>query len=224
MKHWLAVSFLTLVIGAGLSATPAFCTVDATVDGSPANIDLVNLPANIVSGNSMPTVDVVGGTSNSSTRTGLAKGNCYRVDTDVVLNMAEFWLTFSNTQTLTYYVFESPVEFGTYTEVHRHSGQVTGSGSGWYSSGPLSINLVAGMHYCIAVSFNGTLTYYYNTGDSQATSFGAHVHAYATGTDPLPTSISSTVNDQAIYHQRITTDAATPVEPSTWSKIKRLYD
>ena len=50
------------------------------------------------------------------------------------------------------------------------------------------------------------MTYYYGTGESQVVSFGEHVHGYATGTHPLPASFSSTSNDQAIYHQRLTTD------------------
>jgi hypothetical protein len=83
--------------------------------------------------------------------------------------------------------------------------------------------MTAGTYYIIAVSWSGTLTYYYNVGDTQATSFGAHVHGYATGTHPLPASFSSTVNDQAIYHQRLTTDLATPVEPLTWGGIKAVY-
>jgi len=155
------------------------------------------------------TIDVVGDTSGGSSGAGRAKGNSYRVDTSVVLNDAEFYLTFSDTQTLTYYVFESSVEFGTYTEIHRNSQSVTGTGTAWYSSGPLSVPLAAGMHYIIAVSWTGTTGYFYGVGDTQATSFGAYVHGYATGYDPLPSSFSSTSNDQAIYHQRITTDVGT---------------
>lgn len=173
--------------------------------------------------NGFAVIDIVGGTSNSSTRNALAKGNAYRVDNSVVLNEAEFWLSFSGTQTVNVYVFDSPAEFGTYNEVYRSSGPMTGTGAAWYSSGPIAVPMSAGMYYIIAVSWSGTVTYYYNVGDTQATSFGAHVHGYATGVHPLPTTISSTVNDQAIYYQRLTTDLATPVEPITWGGIKAVY-
>lgn len=56
------------------------------------------------------------------------------------------------------------------------------------------------------------MTYYYWTGESQVVSFGEHVHGYATGTHRLPASFSSTANNQAIYHQRLTTDVEVPVE------------
>ncbi|MCU0304438.1 MAG: hypothetical protein MUC56_10315 [Thermoanaerobaculales bacterium] len=104
------------------------------------------------------------------------------------------------------------MEFGTYTQVFPTSAMVTGSGAGWYSSGPINYLLQAGSYYIIAVSFSGTVSYSYDTGDSQAVSFGAHVHGHATGTHPLPASFSSTANDQAIYHQRPTTDVDVPVE------------
>lgn len=197
--------------------------VEIAIDGvatSETSVPAEGIPPEF---NGFAVIDIVGGTSNSSTRAALAKGNAYRVDNSVVLNEAEFWLDFTSTQTLNYYVFDSPAEFGTYTQVYQGSGLVAGTGAGWYSSGPIAIPMTAGTYYIIAVSWSGTLTYYYDVGDTQATSFGAHVHGYATGTHPLPNMISSTVNDQAIYHQRLTTDLATPVEPLTWGGIKAVY-
>ncbi len=167
-------------------------------------------------------VDVVGGTTSSSSATGRAKGGSYQIDTAVVLEEMEFWLNFSDTQTLTSYVFESPVEFGTYTEIYRNSETVTGSGTGWYSSGPVSVTLYEGTHYIIIVSWDGTVGYFWNTGNSQNTSFGAYTHGYAIGYDPLPSSFSSTGNDQAIYHQRLTTTPVTSLQRSTWGSIKSL--
>lgn len=150
-------------------------------------------------------VDVVGGTSNSSSGAAKAKGNAYRVDTGTTLEMAEFYLSFTGSQLLQYYVYESSVEFGTYTQIYTASETVTGVGQGWYSSGVINIPLAAGMYYIIAVSWDGTCGYYYDTGDTQATSFGAHVYGYATGSHPLPASFVTSSNDQAIYYQRITT-------------------
>jgi hypothetical protein len=66
------------------------------------------------------------------------------------------------------------------------------------------------MHYIVAVSWAGSLSYFYNTGDSQPTSFGEHTHGYALGLHPLGATLESTSNDQAIYHQRLTTEDASP--------------
>jgi hypothetical protein len=216
---------LILVVAAVLltSSTCPADTVAARLDGTAVLIKLVDHPANTSIGTDGRTVDVVGGTTNPASADGRAKGNAYRIDVDTRLDEVEFWLSFTGTQTLTYYVFDSPVEFGTYTEVFRDSEMVGGTGAGWYSSGTLNIQLVAGRYYIIAVSWNGSMTYYYDTGDTQATSFGAHVHGYALGYDPLPSSFGSYANDQAIYHQRLMTTAITPVEESTWASIKALH-
>lgn len=211
-------AFLFLVSAVGL-ADP----VEVMVDGSPFITESADLPAQTEQGADGRTIDIVGDTTNSSSGDGLAKGNAYRVDINVTLDEAEFWLNFSNTQVLTYYVFVSPVEFGTYTEVYRDTEMVSGTGAGWYSTGGISVPLSAGNHYIIAVSWDGFMTYYYGTGDSQATSFGAFVHGYAIGSNPLPSSFQSTVNDYAIYHQRLTTTYTTAVEESTWGGIKTLY-
>jgi hypothetical protein len=64
------------------------------------------------------------------------------------------------------------------------------------------------------------MTYYYDTGDSLSTSFGAYVHGYASGHDPLPASFESASNDQAIYYQRLNTVENTALEMSTWGAIK----
>jgi hypothetical protein len=169
------------------------------------------------------TVDVVGGTDNTASGFGLAKGNSYEVTTSAALNEAEFWLNFTGSETLNYYVYQCPTEFGLYTMIYSDSETVFGLGPAWYSSGPISVQLTSGQHYIIAVSWSGGMTYYYNVGDSQAVSFGTMTHGYATGSHPLPGSFNSNVNDQAIYYQRLTTNAPVSVESESWASVKDLY-
>ncbi len=212
------LAFLFSVSAVGL-ADP----LEVMIDGSPAMTESADLPAKTEQGADGRTIDVVGDASNSASDYGVAKGNAYRVDVNVTLDEAEFWLNFTTTQVLTYYVFVSPVEFGTYTEVYRDTEVVSGTGASWYSTGSILVPLSAGSHYIIAVSWDGSMTYYFGAGDSQDTSFGAHVHGYATGVNPLPASFDSMVNDYAIYYQRLMTTATSPVEESTWGGIKALY-
>ena len=192
------------------------------VDGLPAIIDNCDPAGTVIHGSDGRTIDIVGGTSVSGSSSGRAKGNSYRIDMDVTLTEAEFWLNFNDSQTLTYYVFVCPDEFGTYNEVYRNSESVSGTGAGWYSSGPVSIDMNAGSHYINIVSWDGNMTYYYDTGDSLSTSFGAYVHGYALGSDPLPASFESTSNDQAIYYQRLNTVENTALEMYTWGAIKAV--
>jgi hypothetical protein len=163
-------------------------------------------------GEMAPVIDIVGSTDNAGSGSGLAKGNAFRVDLSTGLVETEFWLNFNDSQTLAFYVYQSPVEFGDYTQVYTSSATVGGTGPAWYSSGPINFRLEAGNYYIIAVSWSGTLSYNYGTGDSQVVSFGEQVHGHATGSHPLPATISSTANDQAIYYQRLTTDVDVPVE------------
>lgn len=149
-------------------------------------------------------IDIVGGTSNSG-GSSHAKGNAFRVDTGTTLIEQEFYLSFTGVQTLNYYVYEAPQEFGTYTQIRVSAVTHTGVGAEWYSSGPLNVPLEAGKYYILAFSWPATVQYYYNIGDTQDVSFGAYVHGHATGTHPMSATIDSTSNDQAIYYQRLTT-------------------
>lgn len=206
-----AVVFGFAVLGTAGGAVTQELTLDGEPFSGPVTAAGPTQPLD-GGGQKAPVVDVVGGTASSATNPGRAKGNAYRVDLSTGLVEAEFWLTFSDSQTLAFYVYQSPVEFGTYTQVFTTSATVTGTGAGWYSSGPINYRLEAGNYYIIAVSWSGGMTYYYNSADSQVVSFGEHVHGYAVGLHPLPGTFSSTSNDQAIYHQRLTTDVDVPVE------------
>lgn len=193
------------------------------VDGVPAMNLNHSIPVNSFHDYSGRAVDIVGSTSYSGSGTGRAKGNSYQIDTSVFLTEMEFWLDFSDTQTLTYYVFDCPDEFGTYTEVYRNSESVGGSGEGWYSSGTVNIDLNINTHYIIVVSWNGSMGYYFDSAESQATSFGAQTHGYAAGYHPLPGSFDSLTNDTAIYHQRLTTTVNTALDRATWGGIKAVF-
>ncbi|MEM1448810.1 MAG: hypothetical protein AAF957_15080 [Planctomycetota bacterium] len=117
----------------------------------------------------------------------------------------EVELEFSDTQTLRYAVHTSPVEYGTYSEVFARSIQVTGTGLGTYSSGPMNLEHSAGQHDIISVSWTGTTDLTFGFGGPVSVSFGEHTHGYATGAHPFPPSFSSTVNDFAVYSQRLST-------------------
>ena len=113
MQHFLVCSLCAiLVVSAAAEADPLTKVGDEViVDGVRTSLSEVDLgPAR----SQAPATDVVGGTTSSAAQAGRAKGNSYRVDSSVLLTMAQYYLNFSDTQTLTFYVFQSPVEFGTY--------------------------------------------------------------------------------------------------------------
>lgn len=151
-------------------------------------------------------IDVVGGMANVGDDTFRARGNVFRVDTGTVLLEHEFLLTFIGTKPIDYYVFQSPVEFGTYEQIHRTTVSQNGVGTAWYSSGPMDVELVADNYYIIAISASGDeFAYFYETDISEPVSFGAQVHGFTLAVHPLDVTTTSTSDEQVIYHQRLTT-------------------
>jgi hypothetical protein len=157
------------------------------------------------------TIDVVGGASNLANTSSVAKGNSYEITTSVTLTKAEFELDFTGPQTLTFTVHSGPVEFGTYTQIYQSSAIVSGAGNTWYSSPALNVPLVAGLHYIVAVSWDGNMNYFFDVADTVPVSFGSYTHGYAVGANPLPSQFDSLVNDGAVYFQRLTTQPPGPV-------------
>jgi hypothetical protein len=136
----------------------------------------------------------------------------------VRVTQLESYLQFQGQQNIWYYVYDSPTDQGTYTRIHNDAVTHSGTGADWYSSGPLNIPLIAGRFYLLGFSFPSTVpppvTYYFGSGEQEAVSFGAQIRGFATGTHPLGPTQFTNANDQAIYHQRITT---IPIpEPATW--------
>ena len=183
-----------------------------------------NLPENTQIDESGRTVDIVGGTTYSAEGIALGKGDVYRVDIDVNLTEAEFWLNFSDTQTLSTHVYTCPTEAGTYTEIFQSALDITGTGAAWYSCGAIDVPMNADNYYLILIAWSGTQTYYWDAADSQDTSFGAHVLGYWSGAFPMPATLEVSGNDQAVYHQRLTTgNAPSSLNEGTWGDIKALY-
>ena len=154
--------------------------------------------------------DVIGGTDNSSLANPWdGKGNVFRIDSSVFLREHEFFLNFSGSQSISYYVYRSPSEFGTYDLVQSNSILHNGIGDAWYSSGPINVMLHSADHYLLAFSYDSSTTpvttYYFNTAETLPVSFGAYVHGFATGVHPLGATVNSGSNDQAVYYHRITT-------------------
>jgi hypothetical protein len=156
------------------------------------------------------TVDIVGDMSLNATDSSVAKANVYRIDTAATLRQQEMRLNFSGAMTLTFSVHRSAAEFGVYTRVQTNSVATTGTGLGWYSSGPIVVPMDAGAYYMVGVSWPGSSQYFFDSEDQQPVSFGAHVHAHATSLHPLGNSVTSSVNDFAVYNQRLTTGIPEP--------------
>jgi len=149
-------------------------------------------------------VDTLGGTASAPTRQGMAKANLFRVDKTVLLIKLEMYLNVPGAETLTFFRYRHHSQDGAYKLDWTKPVKVSGTGTGWYSAGTISVPLIEGNHYMLGVSWAGTLTYHYKTASSgQAVSFGAwHRGVTPTG---LPATYKISGVDIAQYYQRLST-------------------
>jgi hypothetical protein len=90
-----------------------------------------------------------------------------------------------------------------------------GTGPGWYSTGPIALNLVAGNHYALGVSWVNNLTYYYSTATPpQPVSFGNWQRAHTINSAVLPPTLTlPSGTDVAQYRQQLTSLPVPAVVP-----------
>lgn len=159
-------------------------------------------------------IDTLGSTQLPAT-TGSAKVNLLDVTTSRWLTEMEWYLDIpAGTNTLTWFVYRHHSRDGLATLEWTQSLTVTGGGGpGWYSSGPLLLQLAAGNHYGLGLSYSGPLTYYFDIAQpGAALSFGTWQRGM-TPPVPLPTQINFTGSDAARYFQRLTTLPTSAIVP-----------
>jgi hypothetical protein len=152
-------------------------------------------------------VDTVGGTASAPTGANRAKASLYQVDTSVVLIDFAVWLDVPGPDTLTFFAYRHHSRVGTSTLEWTLPVAVTGgTGPGWYSTGPIALNLVAGNHYALGVSWVNNLTYYYSTAAvGSPVSFGNWQRAHTINSAVVPPTLSLPAgSDVAQYRQQLT--------------------
>lgn len=167
---------------------------------------LAALPAQVI--------DTLGGTALSAT-TGNAKVNLLDVTASRWLTEMEWYLDIpAGANTLTWFVYRHHSRNGLATLEWTQSVTVTGGGGpGWYSSGPLLLQLAAGNHYGLGLAFSSPLTYSFDIGQPAAAFSFGNWQRGMTPPVPLPTQLDFTGSDAARYHQRITTLPTNAIAP-----------
>lgn len=165
------------------------------------------------------TVDEVGDDTNVFNGfTASGRGNRFTVSTDVTLTEIESSVGLSSSQE-TRFVVKRRTGAGTNDWVIELEEIIAAQGPGhppFWSSGPLSFNLVSGEEYAIMMYWSGTGDYY---NDSSATvfgpvSFGDHVDNAYENSYP-PSTFTGSVSGSWIPHQRLTTTSASVSAPAS---------
>jgi hypothetical protein len=155
-----------------------------------------------------PVVDTIGGTSISfSTTDGYFNG--IRTTTATILTQIEIYLSITTSTSIEFVVYEGGASFyDPYNRIHSSILASSGTGTKFYSSGPISVPLENGRHYMIGSQSNGSVTPYYNTAHSSPTfathtGWGSHTGYPSTGT------ISDIYNTPYTFYHRYTSDEST---------------
>lgn len=133
--------------------------------------------------------------------------NFYSVTSNRTLTLIEQYMSPTASIALTWHVYESTSQTGTYTRLSPTPITTMSTTTvGYQSSGPVSIPLVAGRFYAIGIAWSTAVNFgYQQTTASQATSFGSLISAYINpGATPAAT-IAWAAQSSYWVPQRLTT-------------------
>jgi hypothetical protein len=133
--------------------------------------------------------------------------NFYSVTGSRNLALIEQYMSPTSATTLTWHVYESLTQTGTYTSISNTSTTST-TGTGYQASGALAVPLVAGRFYAIGVSWTTpALNFGYQQGATlpQAVSFGSLISATFLSPPPAGSTIAYASSSSYFVPQRLTT-------------------
>lgn len=160
--------------------------------------------------------DTIGSNAASYTGGDRLKGNYFSCSTSRTLTKIETYMAFTGSLSITYAVYYSSTQTGTYSLLSQKAvSQYSSSGTaGWYSSGAISVSLMSGYYYFIGVFFGTTdnpsypdPTYYYATSlNTTQPIFGSHLGGGESSTYASLPSTITTIDNSYGYYMRVTTE------------------
>ncbi len=87
------------------------------------------------------------------------RGNVFHVTTATTLNEVRFYMAIPVATQMYFVVYQGDNLEGTYTQIEEIYISASGTGQGWYSSGPMDVDLIAGKYYYIGTSWEDSATY-----------------------------------------------------------------
>jgi hypothetical protein len=138
------------------------------------------------------------------------RGNLFYVTESVYLEETRFYLTINSSTQLYFFVYEGDGPTGTFTKKDEVYVASSGTGTGWYSSGAMNVELTSGKYYYIGTSWNGSTTY--GRGNETVpitTSFGSLVTGIPGTLAGYPPSLSlnQTYTGFSPYYQTLVTSS-----------------
>ncbi|MCD4735129.1 MAG: carboxypeptidase regulatory-like domain-containing protein, partial [Bacteroidales bacterium] len=103
--------------------------------------------------------EVFGSFNSSWTGGNRDRGNVFNVTTATTLQEQRFYMDFQTSTELYFFVYEGTQVNGDFFLIDQVYVPVSGTGEGWYTSGPISVYLQAGNYYYIGAAWVGEATY-----------------------------------------------------------------
>jgi hypothetical protein len=155
-----------------------------------------------------PVVDTVGGTgTNAPTSDGYFNG--FFVTKNTVLTQIEIYLGISTSTSIEFVIYEGGALFNDpYNRIHSSTLAGSGTGTKFYSSGPISVSLQAGKYYMFGNTASDTVTQSYNSSGSSP-SFASHAGWGTCSGFPSPAILSDIYIAAYTFYHRYTTDDST---------------
>jgi hypothetical protein len=150
--------------------------------------------------------DIGNAENNLATTSNLMRGGVVSVTTTVQLLEIKSWLNITTSRELRFIVYQNTAATGTFTKIFESVIPSSGTGTQFYSSGPVNITLQAGMFYAVGVDWNGGLTYYWDASAPVPIpiSFGTITGGLAQTVFPPPATISQSASTSLYYTQLVT--------------------
>jgi hypothetical protein len=154
------------------------------------------------------------------------RGNHFYCTTATTLTEHRLYLNMTASSDMQFLVYEGDVQAGVYNLINVSEIASSGTGEGWYSSGPISVPLVAGKYYMIYPQWTQSANYYADLAASPypiPTSFGELQMGVGFSYAPtytVPAAVTQTVPSTAFgsptaYYQTIVTGGADWLSVST---------
>ncbi|MCP4411743.1 MAG: choice-of-anchor D domain-containing protein, partial [Gammaproteobacteria bacterium] len=117
--------------------------------------------------------EIFGSTASPWSGTLRDRGNIFYVNTSTTLLEHKFYLSITTSTQLNLFVYQGTAATGTFNKISDIHYASSGTGAGFYTSGPINVPLEAGYYYYIGASWDGSAEYYRGTEVTPlSTSFG----------------------------------------------------
>ncbi|MBX2991891.1 MAG: S8 family serine peptidase [Bacteroidetes bacterium] len=148
--------------------------------------------------------DPVGTSASTFSGSNLVRGNRYQATRRTTLKEIKSYHVIGTSTQMRFAVYESSTPTGSYTRIFDGPPVTSGTGTGFFGSGPISVQLDSGKYYLIGAGWQGSITYYNSTSSATPVGFGTALSGF-TASYPPPASITISSTTTAFYRGAVVT-------------------